>query len=57
MCTLAYAPRIGQPRSRELLRQRIHRVLAIARWGGYRELVLGAWGCGAFETVVFAVTD
>jgi uncharacterized protein (TIGR02452 family) len=79
-CAAPYAPRVGQPRSRELLRQRIHRVLAIARSGGYRELVLGAWGCGAFgndprhtaqdfrraletqyagafETVVFAVTD
>lgn len=32
----------------DLLQQRIHRVLAIARAFGYRELVLGAWGCGAF---------
>lgn len=48
-CAAPYAPRVGQARSRELLRQRIHRVLAIARSRGYRELVLGAWGCGAFR--------
>ena len=44
-----YAPQIGQPRSAELLRKRIHRVLAIASAYGYETLVLGAWGCGAFE--------
>ena len=32
----------------DLLQQRIHRVLAIARAYGYPALVLGAWGCGAF---------
>ena len=79
-CAAPYAPRVGQPKSRELLRQRIDRVLAIARSRGYHELVLGAWGCGAFgndprhtaqdfrhalettyagafETIVFAITD
>ncbi|MFN2323948.1 MAG: TIGR02452 family protein, partial [Trueperaceae bacterium] len=43
-----YAPAIGDERSADLLRARIHRVLAIAHAYGYRALVLGAWGCGAF---------
>jgi uncharacterized protein (TIGR02452 family) len=40
--------RVGQPRSADLLRARIHRVLAIAKAYGYETLILGAWGCGAF---------
>jgi len=47
-CAAPYAPGVGQPDAANLLRQRIHRVLAIARAYGYRDLVLGAWGCGAF---------
>ena len=47
-CAAPYAPRIGQPKAAELLRKRIHRVLAIAQAYGYHALVLGAWGCGAF---------
>ncbi len=47
-CAAPYAPRIGQPKAGDLLQQRIHRVLAIARSYGYSTLVLGAWGCGAF---------
>ena len=43
-----YAPRVGQPASGDLLRQRIWRILAIASALGYEVLVLGAWGCGAF---------
>jgi uncharacterized protein (TIGR02452 family) len=43
-----YAPTVGQPRSRELLKCRIHRILSIASSFGYESLVLGAWGCGAF---------
>ena len=43
-----YAPYVGQPRSGDLLQERIHRVLSIARAYGYHCLVLGAWGCGAF---------
>jgi uncharacterized protein (TIGR02452 family) len=43
-----YAPAIGQPRAGDLLEQRIHRVLAIARSFGHSALVLGAWGCGVF---------
>jgi len=47
-CAAPYAPAIGQPESGDLLQRRIHRILAIARANGYPELVLGAWGCGAF---------
>lgn len=48
-CAAPYAPAIGQPLSGDLFRQRIHRVLAIAAAYGHASLVLGAWGCGAFE--------
>jgi len=47
-CAAPYAPGVGQSKSGDLLQQRIHRVLAIARAYGYQALVLGAWGCGAF---------
>ena len=47
-CAAPYAPAVGQPQAGDLLKQRIHRVLAIARGHGYAALVLGAWGCGAF---------
>ena len=47
-CAAPYAPGVGQPRAADLLRARIHRVLAIAQSYGYSALVLGAWGCGAF---------
>jgi len=47
-CAAPYAPSVGQPESGDLLRRRILRVLAIATSFGYRTLVLGAWGCGAF---------
>jgi uncharacterized protein (TIGR02452 family) len=48
-CAAPYAPSIRQPASGDLLQRRIHRVLAIAQAYGYDALVLGAWGCGAFE--------
>ncbi len=48
-CAAPYAPTIGQPDSGDLLQQRIYRVLEIARAYGYTDLVLGAWGCGAFR--------
>ncbi len=48
-CAAPYAPHIGQPQAGDLLKKRIHRVLAIARAYGHATLVLGAWGCGAFE--------
>jgi len=48
-CAAPYAPDVGQPDSGDLLEERIHRVLAIARAYGHTTLVLGAWGCGAFR--------
>jgi uncharacterized protein (TIGR02452 family) len=47
-CAAPYAPRVGQPRSGDLLARRIRRLLAVARAYGFDALVLGAWGCGAF---------
>lgn len=47
-CAAPHAPSVGQPDSAILLKQRIHRALSIAQSFGYTELVLGAWGCGAF---------
>jgi uncharacterized protein (TIGR02452 family) len=51
-CAAPYAPVVGQPHAGDLLQKRIHRVLAIARAYGHATLVLGAWGCGAFENDV-----
>ena len=48
-CAAPYAPEIGQPKAGNLLQKRIYRVLAIARAFGHVTLVLGAWGCGAFQ--------
>jgi uncharacterized protein (TIGR02452 family) len=48
-CAAPYAPDIGQPQAGDLLQKRIHRVLSIAQAFGHVTLVLGAWGCGAFE--------
>ncbi len=48
-CAAPFAPGVGQPESANLLQRRIHRVLEIAGAYGYAALVLGAWGCGAFE--------
>ncbi|HPE81697.1 MAG: TIGR02452 family protein [Chromatiaceae bacterium] len=47
-CAAPYAPAVGQPTSRDLLRARIRRVLEIGQAYGHETLVLGAWGCGAF---------
>ncbi len=47
-----YAPAIGRAQSGDFLKQRIHRVLAIAQAYGHTDLVLGAWGCGAFHNDV-----
>jgi len=47
-CAAPYAPVIGQPQSRLLLKKRIHRIQAIALAYNYTTLILGAWGCGAF---------
>jgi uncharacterized protein (TIGR02452 family) len=51
-CAAPYAPTVRQPQAGDLLRQRIHRVLAIAHGFGYAALVLRAWGCGAFANDV-----
>jgi uncharacterized protein (TIGR02452 family) len=48
-CAAPYAPEIGQPESGDLLEKRIQRILEIARSLGYTSMVLGAWGCGAFD--------
>jgi len=48
-CAAPYAPTRGQPESGNLLQRRIHRLLAIAEAYDHAALVLGAWGCGAFE--------
>jgi uncharacterized protein (TIGR02452 family) len=48
-CAAPYAPDIGQPESGDLLQKRILRILAIAAAYGYAAIILGAWGCGAFE--------
>ena len=47
-CPAPYAPRVGQPRSGDLLERRIRRLLAVAHAYAFDTLVLGAWGCGAF---------
>ena len=47
-CAAPYAPTVGQAKAGNILKQRIHRILAIMRSYGYTALVLGAWGCGAF---------
>jgi len=48
-CAAPYAPGVGQPEAGNLLQCRIKRVLEIARAYDYVTVVLGAWGCGAFE--------
>jgi uncharacterized protein (TIGR02452 family) len=48
-CAAPYAPGVGQPLSSDLLQHRILRVFDIARSYGHASLILGAWGCGAFE--------
>lgn len=48
-CAAPFAPTVGQPLSRNLLKVRIHRLFAIAKSYEYSTLVLGAWGCGAFK--------
>ena len=47
-CAAPVARAIGQPLAGDLLRERIHRVLEIAKSFGYDAMILGAWGCGAF---------
>ena len=47
-CAAPYAPGVGSDIAAELLGKRILRVLAVSASLGYENLVLGAWGCGAF---------
>lgn len=47
-CAAPYAPALNPETAAALLRGRIHRVLSIARAYRHSQLVLGAWGCGAF---------
>ena len=48
-CAAPYEPDVGQPASGDLLERRIGRVLEVAASLGYSTLILGAWGCGAFN--------
>jgi uncharacterized protein (TIGR02452 family) len=48
-CAAPYAPTVGRKESAIMMKSRIHRVLDIASSYGYDALVLGAWGCGAFD--------
>lgn len=48
-CAAPYAPAIGKLEAGDLLQKRMHRVLSIARALDHSVLVLGAWGCGAFD--------
>jgi uncharacterized protein (TIGR02452 family) len=47
-CAAPVATRMDRKTASILLARRIERVLAIAESYGHSELVLGAWGCGAF---------
>lgn len=47
-CAAPIASAMQAETARSLMRQRIERVLLIAASFGYTNLVLGAWGCGAF---------
>lgn len=47
-CAAPVANRLPSTISRSLMAGRIERILDICRSYGYSELVLGAWGCGAF---------
>lgn len=47
-CAAPVATRVGVAESGELMAGRIERLLKIAAAHGFRSLVLGAWGCGAF---------
>jgi uncharacterized protein (TIGR02452 family) len=48
-CAAPHASMVGDETAKEIMRGRIRRLLEVARAYGYRSLVLGAWGCGAFR--------
>ncbi|MBC8141722.1 MAG: TIGR02452 family protein [Armatimonadetes bacterium] len=54
-CAAPVAREVGLKTATEAMETRIDRVLAIARAYGYRSLVLGAWGCGAFHNDPVAI--
>lgn len=54
-CAAPKADHVGLERATPEMRTRIHRVLEIAYAYGYRSLVLGAWGCGAYHNDPVAV--
>lgn len=48
---------ISDDRYEKIVYQRIRNMLRFAAYSGYRELVLGAWGCGAFGNDARMVSD
>ncbi|MEL6558083.1 MAG: TIGR02452 family protein [Bacteroidota bacterium] len=45
------------PKVEETMRRRVKRVLALALQKGYKNIVLGAWGCGVFRNDPAMVAD
>ena len=52
-CAAPIAYLVGQSRACSLLQRRVYRILDVARAHSYQTLVIGAWGCGNFETNLF----
>ncbi len=56
-CAAPKANIVGLEYATAVMRERIDRVLAIAQAYGYRSLILGAWGCGAYHNNPYAVAE